>query len=800
MRIATLAFFLATGTALAQPADLPSIRDEPAAGIEGEGPSCRRVPPTDPAQCYADPCTVTISASAGPGPETAFDPRRTLVHAAGQPNTLIRLSKDIELNFERFPCPDGVCIVVDRCVTIESATAPSAPGASLAPSPSAGGKPAKPKTGAAARRAGETGFGGGAEKPAAERAPKLVSARSPRSLGPLLRFGPSRDDAQTFIIIRTYFRDDGEPHSPRDHVKIRGFRLFGPSFGQQSTGEAGIRIISSADIEISNMEIAGWGGAAISIEDDPTRLLIPEGCERKRRPRSRLSHLRPTVWTCPEGKSVTPAGPRITAPEQIRIQGNYIHHNQQPSEDGHAGGYGVDVGLAGWALISENLFDFNRHAIAASGDSGGYTAARNLILKGGGYHDSYPIYGNVYTHQFDVHGDDNCGLTGVFSDSVWNCGNAGHSFVFEQNAFQFARDNAIKIRGKPRVKAYIAGNVFPHEGLEDDWGDDAVYLSTTDNVELGPGNLIETDTFGDYGVCDFDGDGIDDLFLATGATWWYSSYGEFPWSYVAARTERLKEVELGYFDGDLRCDVLADRSGVWSIASGGYEGWRPLANADAPLAEIRFGRFDPADADPRPEATRRTTHAFLRTDEGQWRIARLPQIADAPVALGWTDVASSGFALDELELGDFTGDGVTDVLGRVTGRWQISKSALEPWTDDFNPHIGDAVSNLKIANMDADDNVDDVLKLNFSADASGSFPFVNLKVEWLRSKNAREPWEIWHTRETLVPIGIRMVDGFAGRFGAEKGGAVLTIGIDRIGRFYGIENGEPAEWSSVFAY
>lgn len=45
-----------------------------------------------------------------------------------------------------------------------------------------------------------------------------------------------------------------------------------------------------------------------------------------------------------------------------------------------------------------------------------------------------------------------------------------------------------------------------------------------------------------------------------------------------------------------------------------------------------------------------------------------------------------------------------------------------------------------------------------------------------------------------------MVDGFAGRFGAEKGGAVLTIGMDRIGRFYGFENGVPAEWSSVFAY
>jgi hypothetical protein len=36
------------------------------------------------------------------------------------------------------------------------------------------------------------------------------------------------------------------------------------------------------------------------------------------------------------------------------------------------------------------------------------------------------------------------------------------------------------------------------------------------------------DTFGEYfSQCDFDGDGIDDLFLATGETWWYSSSGKF---------------------------------------------------------------------------------------------------------------------------------------------------------------------------------------------------------------------------------------------------------------------------------
>ena len=43
---------------------------------------------------------------------------------------------------------------------------------------------------------------------------------------------------------------------------------------------------------------------------------------------------------------------------------------------------------------------------------------------------------------------------------------------------------------------------FPHEGLENDWGDDAIHIKTgTTNVHIGPGNKIKTDTFGEYTAC-----------------------------------------------------------------------------------------------------------------------------------------------------------------------------------------------------------------------------------------------------------------------------------------------------------
>jgi hypothetical protein len=320
------------------------------------------------------------------------------------------------------------------------------------------------------------------------------SGRTPHSLGPLLKFGPHRsDEERIFLEVRCV-----PGFQLNDGVRISGFRLHGPSFDQQSTDDIGIHIDRCVDVEVSNMEIAGWGGKGIHVLDRES-------------------------------------DPRIDRPDQIRIFGNYIHHNQHPVEDGHAAGYGVEVNHGAWAQIYENVFDFNRHAIAAAGDAGGYDAERNLVLKGGGYHDGFL---NSYTHMFDVHG------TGC----RWSadlCGDAGIRFSFVANAFQYRKDNAIKIRGKPADSVYIAENVFPHPGLEDDWGDDAINLNTSENVDIGRGNVINFDSFGKYGVCDFDGDAVDDLFLPTGATWWYSSGGEFPWSYLNFKKERLDQVRLG---------------------------------------------------------------------------------------------------------------------------------------------------------------------------------------------------------------------------------------------------------------
>ena len=401
------------------------------------------------------------------------------------------------------------------------------------------------------------------------------------------------------------------------------------------------------------------------------------------------------------------------------------------------------------------------------------------MLKGGGYHGRTL---NTWTHIFDIHGTD-C--------IAYSCGQAGVQFWFTDNAFQYRNDNAIKIRGRPHVAAYIRGNVFPHEGLEDDWGDDAISLQTTQNVDIGPGNIIETDTYGRYGVCDFDADGVDDLFLATRAGFWFSSFGEFPWSYLGPQKDKLENLRLGYFDDDKRCDVLAEDRGNWVISSGGTGRWYSIGSFGASLADVAFGQFDPNVRDHRPGVTRRTTHAFLRGSDGQWLITSLAQP-------DWQPVGSSSKPMSELRFGDFTGDGVTDVLAVVSGRWAISESARAPWRN-LNRRHGDAVKSLHIADLN-NNNIDDLIRLDAIGGSGAGYGAARLT--WSVSDDGRGRWRRLRTYYFQEAFAGRLprIFGLAGRFGAAPGGGVLVGDFKRTGHFFSeaeIAAGAPPDWTTI---
>jgi len=278
------------------------------------------------------------------------------------------------------------------------------------------------------------------------------------------------------------------------------------------------------------------------------------------------------------------------------------------------------------------------------------------------------------------------------------------------------------------------------------------------------------------------------------------------------KNETLAQVRLGYFDDDARCDVLAEQGGQWVISSGGYGEWQAFTRADTALKDVVFGRFGAGgftgnsgsmacgvvDHRNRPRETLRTTHAFRRRGDGQWHVRAL-----SGPDQGWQAAQSSSLPMDELSFGDFNGDGQTDVLGVVGGRWSISESARCPWRR-INPNLGNPVKALRIANMDADDSIDDVLRLEQTF-ANTGFQ-INTTLTWWRSKNGTGPWTkfksynfaFFYTPDAMVPTL-----GFVGRFGAAPGGATLVIDQDRKGRFFRpaeVAAGAQLDWTSLFSY
>lgn len=120
------------------------------------------------------------------------------------------------------------------------------------------------------------------------------------------------------------------------------------------------------------------------------------------------------------------------------VHHNFIHHCQ------YAGlGYGVSHNEAS-SLIERNLFDFNRHSIAGTGNPGcGYEARHNVEL------------GTSLSHCFDMHGG---------RDRKDGTDIAGTKILIHHNTFR-APETPVVIRGVPQETCKVYGNWFPrHAG------------------------------------------------------------------------------------------------------------------------------------------------------------------------------------------------------------------------------------------------------------------------------------------------------------------------------------------------
>lgn len=281
-----------------------------------------------------------------------------------------------------------------------------------------------------------------------------------------------------------------------DGVRISGIRFDGGA-GNEHSNKVALSIRSSVDVEIDDNEFSGWGRAAVEVVD-------------------RFSQF----------------GDRITLANAstVHVHDNYIHNNQEPL------GYGVVTGGGAYALIERNVFFNNRHSIAGDGSDGsGYLVYRNLILANDGF--------NRTQQQIDMHGQENCD-----GDRSYSCGPAGEYMDVRYNTVQHTQGLSFLLRGTPAIRADVVSNVFALPkffALRQNQGSN---LRETNNA------FSASADNGRY--CDFDGDGAVDLFMATGATWWYrSTLSGYRWTYLSQSTKQGSALTLRDVNGDGRCDV-----------------------------------------------------------------------------------------------------------------------------------------------------------------------------------------------------------------------------------------------------
>jgi hypothetical protein len=204
-------------------------------------------------------------------------------------------------------------------------------------------------------------------------------------------------------------------------VRFTGLRIEGPEPRvTHSTDNGGYHIAIGiqneySNLEVDNCEIYGWPYAGVILTD----------------------------WNMSDARPVDA----------------HIHHNNIWGNERQGYGYGVALernkdGHKAVALIEANIFDYNRHAIAAS-DSAGirYEARLNIVEE-----HAETIR---WSHSFDIHGKDE-------GDGVER---AGEWANMHHNTFKMVNDGDgiepnVRVRGIPRERVCVHNNWFFHDTMD----------------------------------------------------------------------------------------------------------------------------------------------------------------------------------------------------------------------------------------------------------------------------------------------------------------------------------------------
>lgn len=470
--------------------------------------------------------------------------------------------------------------------------------------------------------------------------------------------------------------------TPANDVRITGLSLHGPSRATDKNQTEALGVITS-EINLRNIidhnDVSDWPDVAL-------RVLGSDTIKQDGNP------------------STCSATDPQTRPTSTFIARNFIHHDQKQEV-----GYGIESYLGAYPFLFGNTFVSNRHAIAA-GFGTSHTAYRawyNLVLSTAPL-QKFLGFIPYHTHDFDMHGMGGSSLWGLLSSGFGGLG--GDYMDILQNTFFGLKNKNFELRGDPCHYAEFHNNIsLQREG-------DAVSWTTCNyglcgwrpsgppdefRVSTNPNQFNHTNpTYGTnaLGVGDFDGDSVDDLFLATGAAWYYSPAGKTEWRFLSNKTDTIDQLLFGDFDGDGRTDVVAIHAGSFVVSWGGISDWEVL-NGDPTGGRLLLLPVSASAMTAGHFGGNKTSDIFWADGHTWW----VSYGGNTP----FKEIQTSSFTKADLRFGDFNNDGKTDIFGVGSKNWQVSyapssgQGLFSSW-QSLRTKLTDNANALIVADFDGD--------------------------------------------------------------------------------------------------